>query len=73
MHKTAKLLTKKIATKLKKARHRYCQPNKYTSIEEEAFAIEWDDTSTKRLTSAKIPSSVKTIGESAFKKPSKEH
>ena len=66
-HKEVTLLTKKIAEKLKKKQGTdIVIPKKYTSIEEEAFAIEWDDTSTKRLTSVKIPSSINTIGDSAF-------
>ena len=61
------LLTKAIAQKLKQEQGAdLVIPNKYTSIEEEAFAIEWDDSSTERLTSVKIPESITTIGDSAF-------
>ena len=42
-------------------------PSIYTSIEEEAFAIEWDDTSTgNKLTSVVIPDSITLIGDAAF-------
>ena len=61
------LLTKVIAQKLKEEQGAdIVIPKKYTAIEEEAFSIEWDDTSTERLRSVKIPNSITTIGDSAF-------
>tara|TARA_B100000674_G_scaffold484021_1_gene488867 strand:- start:784 stop:1662 length:879 start_codon:yes stop_codon:yes gene_type:complete len=61
------LLTRTIAQKLKTEQGaNIIIPKKYTSIEEKAFAIEWDDTSTQPLTSVKIPGSITTIGDSAF-------
>jgi len=61
------LLTKDIAQKLKEEQGAdIVIPKKYTAIEEEAFSIEWDDTSTERLRSVKIPNSITTIGDSAF-------
>ena len=62
------LLTSKIAQSLREAQGKdVVIPNIYTAIEAEAFAIEWDDTSTdNRLTSVVIPNSIVSIGDGAF-------
>jgi hypothetical protein len=61
------ILTREKAQKLKEEQGTdIVISKKYTSIEEEAFSIEWDDTSTERLTSVKIPESITRIGDSAF-------
>ena len=62
------LLTSEIAQSLRKAHGTdIVIPNIYTAIGAEAFAIEWDDTSTdNRLTSVVIPDSIVSIGDGAF-------